>query len=48
MAEPKDLVDGLEQGTDLPSGNEERFAGYRVLGVPFKPRHKMWALPTFR
>src|SRR5215203_6829891 len=35
MLEPKDLVDSLEQGTELPSGNEERFAGYGVLGVPF-------------
>ena len=35
MAEPKDLVDRLEQGTELPSGNEERFAGYGVLRVPF-------------
>ena len=35
MAEPKDLVDSLEQGTELPSGNEERFSGYGVLGVPF-------------
>jgi hypothetical protein len=35
MLEPKDLVDSLEQGTELPSGNEERFSGYGVLGVPF-------------
>src|SRR5215217_6525235 len=35
MAEPKELVDGLEQGTELPSGDEERFSGYGVLGVPF-------------
>ena len=35
MAEPKDLVDRLEQDAQLPSGNEERFAGYGVLGVPF-------------
>jgi hypothetical protein len=35
MLEPKDLVDRLEQGTELPSGNEERFTGYGVLGVPF-------------
>jgi len=35
MAEPKDLVDSLEQGTELPSGNEERFSGYGVSGVPF-------------
>src|SRR5829696_7124314 len=35
MLQPKDLVDSLEQGTELPSGNEERFTGYGVLGVPF-------------
>ena len=35
MAEPKELVDRLEQGAELPSGNEERFTGYGVLGVPF-------------
>jgi len=35
MAEPKELVDRLEQGAKLPSGNEERFAGYGVMGVPF-------------
>jgi len=28
MAEPKELVDRLEQGAKLPRGNEERFAGY--------------------
>jgi hypothetical protein len=35
MAEPKELVDRLEQGAELPSGSEERFAGYGVMGVPF-------------
>ena len=36
MAEPKELVDRLERGAGLPpSGNEERFAGYGVMGVPF-------------
>jgi hypothetical protein len=35
MAEPKELVVGLEQGAELPSGDEERFAGYGVMGVPF-------------
>ena len=39
MLEPKELVDRLEQGTELPSGNEERFAGYGVLGVPFTSGH---------
>jgi len=35
MAAPKELVDRLEQGAELPSGDEERFAGYGVMGVPF-------------
>jgi hypothetical protein len=35
MAEPKELVVSLEQDAELPSGNEERFAGYGVMGVPF-------------
>ncbi len=39
MAEPKELVDKLEQGAVLPSGNEERFVGYAVLGVPFSSGH---------
>ena len=38
MAEPKELVDRLEQGAELPSGSEERFAGYGVMGVPFASR----------
>jgi hypothetical protein len=35
MAEPKDLVEKLEGGAELPSGDQERFAGYGVMGVPF-------------
>jgi hypothetical protein len=35
MAEPKELVEKLEQDAQLPSGNEERFVGYGVMGVPF-------------
>jgi len=39
MASPKELVDQLEQGAKLPRGNEERFAGYGVMGVPFTSGH---------
>jgi len=39
MAEPKELVDKLEQGAELPSGNEERFVGYGVMGLPFTSGH---------
>ena len=35
MAEPKDLVEKLEGGAELPSEDQERFAGYGVMGVPF-------------
>jgi hypothetical protein len=37
--EPKELVDALEQGAELPSGDEERFAGYGVMGLPFSSGH---------
>jgi len=39
MAEPKELVEKLEQGAQLPSGNEERVVGYGVMGVPFASGH---------
>jgi hypothetical protein len=32
-------VDTLEQGAELPSGNDERFVGYGVMGVPFTSGH---------
>jgi hypothetical protein len=35
MAEPKELVEKLEQGAELPRGKQERFVGYGVMGVPF-------------
>ncbi len=37
--EPKDLVDRLERGVDLPEGREERFSGYGVMGQPFVSGH---------
>jgi hypothetical protein len=39
VAEPKELVDKLEQDAELPTGIEERFVGYAVLGVPFTSGH---------
>jgi hypothetical protein len=39
MAAPKDLVDKLERGAELPGGSEERFVGYGVMGVPFTSGH---------
>jgi len=39
MASPKDLAHELEQGAELPSGNDERFVGYAVMGLPFTSGH---------
>jgi len=39
MVEPRELADRLEQGVELPDGEEERFAGYGVMGLPFKSGH---------
>lgn len=36
---PITLVDGLEQGLKLPSGNTERFSGYGVMGLTFDSGH---------
>ena len=32
MTAPKEGVDELERGTELPIGNEERFVGHWVMG----------------
>lgn len=39
MREPRELVDALEASPRLPSGSDERFAGYGVMGVPFRSGH---------
>jgi hypothetical protein len=39
VAEPRDLVSELEACPRLPAGAEERFAGYGVMGLPFKSGH---------
>jgi hypothetical protein len=39
MLEPKEIAERLEQRTELPEGEEERFAGYAVMGVPFASGH---------
>jgi hypothetical protein len=41
MAEPREIVGALERGVELPSGNEERFVGYGVMGVPFVSEHML-------
>ena len=39
MSEPRELVAKVEQSVKLPQGNEERFAGYGVMGLPFASGH---------
>jgi hypothetical protein len=36
---PRDLVAELEARPSLPSGSDERFAGYGVMGLPFSSGH---------
>jgi hypothetical protein len=37
--EVRELVRSIEEGSTLPSGNSERFAGYALIGVPFQSGH---------
>jgi hypothetical protein len=39
MLEPKEIAERLEQSAELPGGDEERFSGYAVMGVPFASGH---------
>jgi len=39
MQSPRTLVESVEHHPVLPSGPEERFAGYGVMGVPFSSGH---------
>jgi hypothetical protein len=39
MREPKDIVDEIEAGAALPEGEDERFFGYAVIGLPFDSGH---------
>ncbi len=39
MSSPKSLVESIEFGPELPPGNEERFSGYGVMGLPFASGH---------
>jgi len=36
---PGDLVEAIERDAKIPRGNEERFSGYGVVGLPFKTGH---------
>lgn len=37
--EPRTLIERLEAAASLPSGPEERFNGYGVMGLPFRSGH---------
>jgi hypothetical protein len=37
--EPKEIAERSEQRAELPGGDEERFSGYAVMGVPFASGH---------
>ena len=39
MPSPKSLVESIEFGAELPPGNEARFFGYGVMGLPFASGH---------
>ncbi|HEU4759668.1 MAG TPA: hypothetical protein VFT91_06760 [Dehalococcoidia bacterium] len=39
MANPRELAQALETEARLPSGREERFSGYGVMGLPFASGH---------
>jgi hypothetical protein len=39
LREPRELVFELEASPRLPSGLEERFSGYGVMGLPFRSGH---------
>lgn len=41
MQSPRTLVESVEQSPALPSGPEERFAGYGVMGVTFSSGHAL-------
>ena len=36
---PGDFVEAIERDAKIPRGNEERFSGYGVVGLPFKTGH---------
>ena len=39
ISDPRELVAEIEASPRLPSGSEERFAGYGVMGLPFSSGH---------
>ena len=39
MQDPRHVVETIENSGTLPEGDEERFTGYGVMGVPFRSGH---------
>ena len=39
MRDVQSLVEDLERTAQLPTGSEERFAGYGVMSLPFRSGH---------
>jgi hypothetical protein len=39
IREPAEIVEDLEQGSELPARSEEQFFGYGVMGLPFRSGH---------
>jgi hypothetical protein len=37
--EPRELIQHIEKNVSLPSGGGDRFAGYAVIGLPFRSGH---------
>jgi len=41
MAQPRDIVEQIEQSASLPTGTQERFSGYGVMSAPFAGGHNL-------
>jgi hypothetical protein len=37
--EPREIIRNVDQSASLPRGNGDRFAGYAVIGLPFRSGH---------
>jgi hypothetical protein len=37
--ETRELISNIEEDASLPLGSSERFAGYAVIGLPFRSGH---------
>ena len=37
--EPRDFIENIEETPSLPEGDGDRFAGYAVIGLPFRSGH---------